>query len=1525
MHDVLKLFHPLIQTWFRAQVGVPTDIQQRAWPEIVAGRHVLVAAPTGTGKTLTAFLWAIQHLITGHWPPGLVRILYVSPLKALNNDVRRNLIVPLEQLRTVFAEAGEPFPNVQVQTRSGDTESSARQAMVRRPPEILITTPESLNLILSAPKARLMLRGVQTVILDEIHAVAGTKRGAHLMTAVERVVPLAGEFQRIALSATVKPMQLIADFVGGFESSDDAKEPTYRKRAVCTVQSTGSKAYTLSVRSAPSDHSLREAVGSRWPYYADALRSIFASNRTTLVFTNNRRLCERLAMLVNDEQDESIAYAHHGSLSREMREVVERRLKDGQLAAIVATSSLELGIDIGDLDEVVLVQTPPTIASTIQRIGRAGHRVGGVSRAILFPTDGKDFLYAAAMTRAVLEHDVEPIRPIANPLDVLAQVIVSMTSVESWHLDALYAFVRTCHSFRDLPRRQFDAVVGMLAGRYGHARVRALDPIISVDAVDNTVRAAAPARSRLYTSGGTIPDRGYFNLRLADSRAKIGELDEEFVWERRLGESFTLGTQAWKIQRITHNDVLVAPVKGRPLMVPFWRAENMLRPTHFSLRLAAFLEDADRRLDEPAFRTALIRDYAMEERAADDLLTFLHDQRAVTGAALPHAHHVVVEHNVDLKKSEATTQVIVHTMWGGTLNKPWAFALAQAWEKTHDTPLEVFADNDVVILALPPETEPPDVFALVSPASIETLLRTHLERTGFFGARFRENAARALLLPKQSFRRREPLWWNRQRSQKLLEAVRDFEDFPILVETWRTCIQDEFELDALRDRLNAVKAGVIAVSVVQTATPSPFCESILWQQTNMYMYMDDTPASKQASKLREDVLKELVFRDDLRPRIPAPIAETFRRKAQRVYEDYAPTTSADLLDWIKERQFIPLHEWVELLEAIARDGGPQIVSTASLQRPSEVAREGPAAAHRDTPQDPNLARRCEEAPPTKQSRPGVPPRPFVGAELSGELCESALDTKVAAIPGVGVLAMEQLPFFCEAMGGTPSSVTLTGAAIAPPTPDGPEDALTLWLAQWLRFYGPVAVADVYAALPVDRDRLDQAIDELVESQTVLVGALREGSTAAEICDAENFEILLRILRAEARPAFEALDPDWLPLFLALRQGLTSPGDGEEGVQRALEPLLGYAMPAAAWETEVLPARVTDYRESLLDAVMQESDLRWVGVGQKQAMFAFESQLDLARTEPCTDTDRTRAEHLFPGAVGKFGFTDLLAHAGIPSAELARDLWQLAWRGCIANDSMETLRNGIASKFRPQALPGIATGSRRRGFRSWKATRPFPGHWYRLPDFEPPRDLVEEEDLQRDRVRLLLDRYGILFRELLVHELPVLRWGPLFRTMRLMELSGELVAGHFFRGIAGLQFMAPNALEALRRGLDEDAVYMVNATDPASLCGVSVEGLKETLPPRVASTHLVYHGRAVVLVTRKTGKDWEIHVPPEDKNLPRYLESVHRVLARDFAPAPSLNVAHINDKPATRSDYLPAMRKVFDLSVDPKCTTLWRRR
>ncbi len=1547
----LELFHPLIRRWFLERIGRPTEIQRLAWPRIAAGEHVLVSAPTGSGKTLTAFLWALQQLLTHAWPrPGGEsrrlgpRVLYVSPLRALNSDVRRNLERPLAELRQIFEQANATPPDVQVMTRSGDTSPQERRRMLRRPPHILITTPESLNILLTSKGGRELLLDLETVILDEIHAVAASKRGTHLITAVERLVGLSGEFQRLALSATVRPMQVIADFVGGHEVRRREGGYDYLKRPVRVLRSAAPKTYDirvvypqisvataprakLSKGAAPPTAASQRAVEERqedatWKILVKDFKKVVARNRSTLFFANNRRLTERLTRMMNEGEAHDLVYSHHGSLSREVRSVVETRLKDGELAAIVATNSLELGIDIGDLDEVVLVQTPRSVASAVQRIGRAGHGVGQVSRGRLYPTFGRDFLDAAIVARGVREQDIEEMRPITAPLDVLAQVVLSMVCSETWQLDDLFATLRGSWPYRQLSRRQFDLVLDMLAGRFADSRIRELRPRISIDAVRGTVKARPGSARLIYMAGGTIADRGYFALRREDTLVKLGELDEEFVWERSIGDAFTLGAQAWQVRKITHNDVLVSPTRGGGGLAPFWRADSMDRDFSFCQKAARFLLEAETRLGDKAFAESLRQDYSMQTGAAEELLSFLRLQKASTGK-LPHAERLLVEHCPLQVQGEHQQQIILHTLWGGTVNRPLVIALQAAWEEQFGDGFEAFHDDDAVLIRLPRRMEVRELLSLVDPEHVEGLLRRRLESTGFFGSRFRANASTALLLPKSGFRSRTPLWMSRQRAKKLLQSVRPYGDFPILVETWRTCLQDDLDLENLKKMLHRVRLRELPLVEVRTEAPSPFAAGLMWKHTNHYMYQDDTPESAGASGLRQDVLQELVFASHLRPRLRRELVERFRRKVQRTAPGYAPAPGDDLRDWILERQLVPADEWTELLTAVSHDHGLSHEEVAASVAERCLALRLPSATLEAVAAIESLPRLLAAL---DLELDDITPRHLDGTPLQGQLRKDV----------VGLLAVAD---------ARPEKLSGKRAAIDETVGDedevSTELAFSRWLSEWCRFQGPIPLRRLSQLSGLDGEALRPHLEALRDGQTWVLDRLTRGAEGVEICDAENLETLLRWLRFEGRPSFEARPLEELPLFVAQQQALLRPGDGIEDLQKHLERLFGYPAKASAWETDILPARLDPYYPSWLDAAVQQSDLLWFGCGRGLSSFAFGDDLELFRDgeghlgdvpsgsaeEALPELD---VEQLFPHSNLRLEVGELASRHQLDTRKVGQQLWQWVWQGRVSNDTFLALRKGIESKFEVQSSTPTTSGSqgrRRRGRRAsvnrWQASQTFHGSWFALPGALPSADALEAEELVKDRVRILLERYGMVCRELVQRELSPLRWGKVFRTLRLMELSGEVVAGQFFEGIRGLQFMAHGAFRELQKGLRSDAVYWLNASDPASLCGLDFEGLKGQLPARRSTTHLVYQGKDLVMVSRRLGKKIDIHVPVEHPRLLDYFAVFKVLLSRQFQPLSSLEIETINGAPALDSPYRGRFAEVFRVQGEVRSIRLWK--
>jgi len=1416
------VFHPSIQRWFDARFDGPTMVQSQSWPLIAAGRHLLATAPTGSGKTLTAFLWSLNQYASGAWEPGHTRVLYISPLKALNNDIRENLLQPLAELR---AEAD--FPDIRVQTRSGDTPAGERQRMLRRPPEILITTPESLSLLLTSRNGMNALTRVETVIVDEIHAVVDNRRGVQLMTSLERLVDLSGEFQRLALSATVEPLEAVAAYVGGFESSG---EP----RAVDIVNARSEKSLTFRVR---FPEEVRQAVenGQKiWDPLADSFRDLIDHNTSTLFFTNSRRLAEKITLKINEDLPGPVAYSHHGSLARDIRTTVEQRLKAGELKAIVATSSLEMGIDIGHLDEVVLVQSPPSVAATLQRIGRAGHRVNETSVGTLYPTHAQDFLEAAVLSRALAERAIEPLQPLCGALDVLAQIIISCSAQIEWQLDELHNLLRRAAPYRDLSRDQFELVIEMLAGRYAGSRVRELKPRISYDRIHQTIRALKSAVFAFYSNGGTIPDRGYYKIRHADSGALIGELDEEFVWEATTGQTFAFGTQNWQIQRITHNDVMVRAAAPGSQAPPFWRSESYNRSFYFSEKIGSYLEQAEYALGDAAsdrttdtFIEDLIENRGFERPAADELADYLLRQREATRSALPHRHHVLIETirtgPGGYQGPDKISQVVLHTFWGGRLNRPWALALSSALEALWTGEVEIHADNNAIAIQLKRPLDPAELMSLVRPDNVQSLLRESLERSGFFGARFRECAGRALLLTRANFNRRLPLWMSRLQAKKLMTSISSYSDFPVLLETWRTCLTDEFDLEHLNSMLTEVQDGLIGWSHVTSHTPSPFAANITFDQINRYMYADDSPESRGPSALSDRLIADTIAHQQLRPRLKRAIVREFEEKRQRRHPDYLPSELVDWQEWVKERILIPL----------------------SGNRGSEY----------DGPGD-GLVRVGDD------SRQWMThPELLHGLEQSG------------------LITAEQIP----------NEVIVL---------EDPRDAGQL-AAEILSFYGPLRLEEVADILP----RVPE--DLFADEDAWVVGPLLEDSEALCYCDGANYEILLRFQRASLRPEVVAKPASCLPVALARWQGFGVPFSTDNLADKLLA-LRGYSAPARVWLDDFLQARSPSFQGAVFDEALQSLELGWFGTGTETVTVAYPEDISLLRAP----TESSSIRELFTDPSARYSFLQLADAQPEPLDIFCEAFWRAVWNGELHADTLLPLRQGLVRGFKLDALATSTNRNRRRLPRGKGKSRSFAGNWQLFcPEEETSDPLTELED-DKDRARLLLDRYGFLCRELANREGGRLRWAKIFRALCMMELSGEIVSGYFYEHLSGPQFMTPAAAQAFSRDSDP-MTFWLNATDPASPCGL---GLKDpALPQRRGQNYLSYFEDTLALVVENLGRRLTFHLPVDHPHLATVMAPLSHLVARERRVV----VETINGADARTSPYLEPIGTILKGVKDHK--------
>jgi ATP-dependent Lhr-like helicase len=939
--DILpESFHPVIRSWFAETYGKPTAVQAEAWPLIEKGAHVLALAPTGSGKTLTAFLSAISRFCsdTTMYPEGTLypadrlTVLYVSPLKALNEDIRRNLLKPLEAIRSRFEQAGLHFPDIKVETRSGDTPQSQRRRFYLATPSILALTPESLAILLLNPKGRQTLSGVKYLILDEIHAVLGNKRGAFLSCQIDRLSLIAGEFQRISLSATIRAPEIAATFVAGIDQNGQG-----RKINIVAPPAEKKIELTLSFDDRENNTGQIDKYGRRYTNLINYILNRISGHSTILVFTESRRRAERLCYFINQEAagrnagvNGSVAFTHHGSLSKELRQSVERRLAEGSLPCVVATASLELGLDIGSVDEVVLAGTPSSVSQALQRIGRSGHGVGMVSRGLLFPFHGMDLLLATALKGAVEDRDIEEIRPIENPLDILAQMILALCIEKKRNIDELYSVLKGFYIFRNLNYEAYVRTVRMLAGLSsngdGKIRLRDIKPRIWLDSISGEIGALDGSLFLLYSSGGVIANRGLYSLRLADG-TKIGELDEEFVWERRLGDRFHFGGRGWRITAIEAESVQAVPLETSSDFIPFWKADTVFRSPRLTERVLTILDGYNGDITSAA---------------PEALAAFLDSQRnAQHGLPLSGSNRITVE-IIDSPENRGDLYVVVaHSFRGGAVNYPLVLALAQELEETLKLRVESFSNDDSLLLLIPRlgiEGNVKQIENIFRNAVTELnksggggicrgerLFRNRLEASGVFGASFREAAERSLLLPKAGFGKRTPLWITRQRSRRLFDAVRGEDGFPVTAEAWRNCLVDLFDMEGFRELLGAINDNTVAVSFFYSSIPSPFSRDMVRQETNTLMYEYDERKDIQGSgaTLSDKVIQEALGDASLRPVIKMELADGFSARLRREEPGWAPDDQLSLYEWVKERIAIPLDEWetlrVELSEKLKQE------------------------------------------------------------------------------------------------------------------------------------------------------------------------------------------------------------------------------------------------------------------------------------------------------------------------------------------------------------------------------------------------------------------------------------------------------------------------------------------------------------------------------------------------------------------------------------------------------------------------------
>ena len=1401
--DPLALFHPAVRDWFDRAFGEPTRPQALGWPPVVRGDSTLILAPTGSGKTLAAFLWCLNRLMFSPHPAPRerCRVLYISPLKALAVDVERNLRAPLAGIAQRAGERGDAHVVPAIAVRTGDTPASERARFQRAPADILITTPESLYLLLTS-SARTALRSIDTVIVDEIHALVPTKRGAHLALSLERLEALTGRpLQRIGLSATQRPLDEVARFLGGTVPREPrrARQPLLASRRVGADAAAESIHDEFGDESQPVEHrpvtivdagatktldlvlevpvedmarlsepveipsgpaSKGPARPSIWTAIHPRLLELVRAQRSTIIFVNSRRLAERLAGALNDLAGETLVRAHHGSIARAQRLEIEDRLKAGTLRGLVATSSLELGIDMGAVDLVVQIEAPPSVASGLQRIGRAGHHVGATSRGVIIPKYRGDLLACAAATRAMHDGHVEATRYPRNPLDVLAQQIVAMAAMERWAVDDLLARVRCAAPFATLGRGIFEGVLDMLSGRYPSDEFAELRPRITWDRVAGTVVGREHARRVAVVNAGTIPDRGLYGVFLAGSdraMGRVGELDEEMVFESRVGETFLLGASTWRIEEITHDRVLVSPAPGEPGKMPFWKADAPGRPLEFGRAIGALVRALDTS-PHGAARNRLVRQHGLDERAADNLLQYLRDQKAASSAP-PDDRTVVIERCRD---ELGDWRVCLLSPFGGQVLAPWALAVVAHAREQIGLDVEVMWTDEGFVVRFPDTDEPPDPQLLLPPADeAERLVLRQLGSSALFAAKFRECAGRALLLPRRRPGQRTPLWQQRKRAADLLAVAARHGSFPMLLETYRECLRDVFDMPALTSVLRDIASRATEVVSVETTMPSPFAASLLFGYVANYLYEGDAPLAErraQALSVDQAQLRELLGNAELRDLLDPDAIADVEQQAQHLDERY------------RVRSVDGLHDLLLRLGDLSRD---EIVARVS-------------------------------------------------SPDSDALVATLVGSRRALWLGIAqqrrLVAVEDASRYRDAL-GVPLPPGLPGALLAPVS-----DPLGDLARRFARTHGPFTAADLAARYQVGMHAAETVLHRLTAAGRLVEGAFRPGGTHREWCDLDVLSTVRRRSLAKLRREVEPVEATVLARTLTVWQGITRPRSGLDALLDVVEQLQGAPIAASILEREVLPARIDRFEPADLDALLAAGEVVWLGLeplGDRDGrvgLFLTDHLPRLFRVaatgEALPPRERAILDALSDAGAAFFPALHAAAGAGFPD-ETVDAVWNLVWRGLVTNDSLHALRAYV----RPAGRERRARSSGRT-FRSRRATPPAgEGRWSLVAD--RLGDGASDTERSMALAQQLIARHGFVSREVVASESVTGGFSAVYDVLKTMEERGRIRRGYFAMGVGAAQFASPAALDllrSLRTAPEEPEVVALAATDPANAYG-----------------------------------------------------------------------------------------------------------
>ncbi|THG31206.1 ATP-dependent helicase [Glaciibacter flavus] len=1396
MGSPLEGFSQATRTWFEESFRAPTLAQAGAWEAIGRGSHALVIAPTGSGKTLSAFLSSIDRLLAHPTETPGTRVLYISPLKALGVDVERNLRAPLTGIARVSERLGVEPPHVSVGVRSGDTPAADRRGLLRTPPDILITTPESLFLMLTSA-ARDILRSVDTVIVDEIHAVAATKRGAHLALSLERLDALLDRpAQRIGLSATVQPAEEVARFLCASAPVEIVAPPSEKRFDLSVV---------VPVEDMANLPASDDATGSIWPHVEEGILDRVLANRSSIVFANSRRLAERLTARLNEIYEERttdavtpalvgappaammaqsgqtsgaeplLARAHHGSVSKEQRAMIEDDLKSGRLRCVVATSSLELGIDMGAVDLVVQVEAPPSVASGLQRVGRAGHQVGEVSRGIIFPKQRADLVHAAVTAERMLAGAIETMRIPTNPLDILAQQTIAAVALDSLDVDEWFTTVRRSAPFTTLPRSAYEATLDLLAGRYPSDRFAELRPRILWDRESGALTGRPGAQRLAVTSGGTIPDRGMFGVFLVGgdetTGRRVGELDEEMVYESRVGDVFALGATSWRIQEITFDRVNVVPAFGQPGRVPFWKGDSLGRPAELGRALGAFMREITSASDEDA--RARVSSGGLDDWATGNLLAFLADQQRATGQ-VPTDRTLIIERTRD---ELGDWRIILHSPYGMHVHSPWALAVAARVRERFGIDGAAVASDDGIIVRIPDTAaEPPGADLFVFEVDeLEQLVTDEVGGSALFASRFRECAARALLLPRYNPGARSPLWQQRQKASQLLDVARTFPTFPIILETIREVLQDVYDVPALLALSREIASRSIRLVETTTETPSPFASSLLFGYVGAFMYEGDSPlAERRAAALAIDsaLLGELLGRVELRELLDPGVIDDTEQELQRLAPDRRARGLEGVADLLRTLGPLTVEEVAARLEPDTGDAATLLGELASARRAMTVT-------------------------------------------VGGRQQSAAVEDAARLRDGLGI----PLPL------GISAAFT-----------EGVDDPLGDLISRYARTHGPFGTEDVADRFGIGVAVARGVLRRLADARRIVEGEFRPHGTSAEWCDAEVLRKLRRRSLAALRHEVEPVEPRVLGRFLPRWQNVGGRLRGLDGVASVIEQLEGAKLPASAWESLVLPARVGDYSPAMLDELMATGEVVWAGSGALAGDDGWVS-LHLAETAALTlpvsadaDTSALQKDVLAAlGSGGAYFFRQLSDAVGAQDdAALVEAVWELAWEGLITNDTFAPIRSLLAGgrgAHKPQRSAPRSRMMRGRSLpRPTAVTRSGPpsvaGRWSILP--------LPDESATRRAAALgetLLERHGVVTRGVAVSEGVLGGFALVYRTLRGFEESGRARRGYFVEKLGAAQFAAPGAVDRLRSyvepATDAVPVHTLAATDPASPFGAAL--------------------------------------------------------------------------------------------------------